>query len=50
MSAHVVHDLKNLVAQLDLLVRNAERHRDKPEFQADMLETVQRTQCRACSS
>lgn len=41
MSAYVVHDLKNLVAQLDLMVRNAERHRDKPEFQADMLETVQ---------
>jgi putative PEP-CTERM system histidine kinase len=41
MSAYVVHDLKNLVAQLDLLVRNAERHRNNPEFQADMLETVQ---------
>jgi putative PEP-CTERM system histidine kinase len=41
MSAYVVHDLKNLVAQLDLMVRNAERHRDNPEFQADMLETVQ---------
>ncbi len=41
MSAYVVHDLKNLVAQLDLLVRNAERHKDNPEFQADMLETVQ---------
>jgi putative PEP-CTERM system histidine kinase len=40
MSAYVVHDLKNLVAQLDLLVRNAERHRDNPEFQADMLATV----------
>ncbi|MBL8520713.1 MAG: PEP-CTERM system histidine kinase PrsK [Betaproteobacteria bacterium] len=41
MSAYVVHDLKNLVAQLDLLVRNAERHRQNPEFQSDMLETVQ---------
>lgn len=41
MSAFVVHDLKNLVAQLDLLVKNAERHRDNPEFQKDMLETVQ---------
>lgn len=41
MSAFVVHDLKNVVAQLSLMVRNAERHRDNPEFQADMLETVE---------
>ncbi len=41
MSAFVVHDLKNLVAQLALVVKNAERHRDNPEFQKDMLETVE---------
>jgi putative PEP-CTERM system histidine kinase len=41
MSAFVVHDLKNLVAQLSLLLRNAERHRDNPEFQRDMLLTVE---------
>jgi putative PEP-CTERM system histidine kinase len=40
MSAFVVHDLKNLVAQLSLMLRNAERHRDNPEFQRDMLATV----------
>jgi putative PEP-CTERM system histidine kinase len=40
MSAFVVHDLKNLVAQLSLLLRNAERHRNNPEFQRDMLLTV----------
>jgi putative PEP-CTERM system histidine kinase len=40
MSAFVVHDLKNLVAQLSLMQRNAERHRDNPEFQRDMLDTV----------
>lgn len=40
MSAFVVHDLKNLVAQLSLLLRNAERHRNNPEFQRDILETV----------
>lgn len=40
LSAFVVHDLKNLVAQLALVVKNAERHRDNPEFQKDMLETV----------
>jgi len=41
MSAFVVHDLKNLVAQLGLMTRNAQRHRDNPEFQADMLATVE---------
>ena len=41
MSAFVVHDLKNLVAQLRLLLRNAERHRANPEFQRDMLATVE---------
>lgn len=40
MSAFVVHDLKNLVAQLTLLLRNAERHQGNPEFQRDMLGTV----------
>ncbi|MCC7549078.1 MAG: PEP-CTERM system histidine kinase PrsK [Burkholderiales bacterium] len=41
MSAFVVHDLKNLIAQLSLMLRNAERHGSNPEFQRDMLETVQ---------
>lgn len=40
LSAFVIHDLKNLVAQLSLVVRNAERHRDNPEFMADAIETV----------
>jgi putative PEP-CTERM system histidine kinase len=37
----VIHDLKNLVAQLSLLLANAEKHKHNPEFQADMLETVE---------
>ncbi len=41
MSAFVVHDLKNIVSQLSLMLKNAERHRDNPEFQKDMLETVE---------
>ena len=41
MSAFVVHDLKNLVAQLSLMLTNAEKHKDNPEFQEDMLSTVQ---------
>lgn len=40
MSAFIVHDLKNLVAQLSLMLKNAERHKGNPEFQQDMLETV----------
>ncbi|HJV26847.1 MAG TPA: XrtA/PEP-CTERM system histidine kinase PrsK [Aromatoleum sp.] len=40
MTAFVVHDLKNLVAQLSLVLRNADRHKDNPEFQADVLATV----------
>lgn len=41
LSAFVVHDLKNLVSQLTLLTENAERHRHNPQFQADMVLTVQ---------
>jgi putative PEP-CTERM system histidine kinase len=41
MSTFVVHDLKNLIAQLQLLLSNAERHRDNPDFQRDMLRTIE---------
>lgn len=41
MSAFVVHDLKNIVTQLSLMLKNAERHRANPEFQQDMLMTVE---------
>lgn len=37
----VIHDLKNLIAQLSLLLANAEKHQHNPEFQADMLDTVE---------
>jgi putative PEP-CTERM system histidine kinase len=37
----VIHDLKNLVAQLSLLLSNAARHKHNPEFQEDMLATVE---------
>ncbi|WP_138379642.1 XrtA/PEP-CTERM system histidine kinase PrsK [Luteithermobacter gelatinilyticus] len=39
--AFVIHDIKNLASQLSLLVKNAEKHADNPEFQRDMLLTVQ---------
>lgn len=41
MSAFVVHDLKNIVAQLSLMMQNAKRLKDNPEFQEDMLVTVE---------
>jgi putative PEP-CTERM system histidine kinase len=40
MSAFVVHDLKNLIAQLSLLLSNADRHKHNPAFQEDMIGTV----------
>ena len=40
MSTFMVHDLKNLVAQLSLLLSNAEKHKNNPEFQKDMIETI----------
>ena len=41
MSAFVVHDLKNIVTQLSLMMKNAKRLADNPEFQQDMLATVE---------
>lgn len=39
-SAYVVHDLKNLVAQLSLVVSNAARHKHNPQFMEDAVRTV----------
>lgn len=38
--AFILHDIKNLVSQLSLVARNAERHADNPEFRADMVATL----------
>lgn len=40
LSAYVVHDLKNILAQQSMIVSNAEKHRDKPEFIDDVFQTV----------
>lgn len=40
-SAYVVHDLKNLIAQLSLVLSNAARHRGNPAFMEDVLHTVE---------
>jgi len=39
--AFIMHDIKNLVSQLSLVVRNAERHAEKPEFRQDMIATLE---------
>ncbi len=41
MSAFVVHDLKNIVTQLSLMMKNAKRLHANPEFQQDMLMTIE---------
>jgi putative PEP-CTERM system histidine kinase len=38
--AFILHDVKNLVSQLSLVARNAERHSENPEFRADMVQTL----------
>jgi putative PEP-CTERM system histidine kinase len=40
LSAYVIHDLKNVIAQLSLVARNAERHKDNPAFMEDAVATV----------
>ena len=40
LSAYVVHDLKNVAAQLALVVKNAERHKANPAFVEDAFTTV----------
>lgn len=41
LSAFVMHDLKNLIAQLSLVVSNAAKHQDNPEFMRDAIKTVE---------
>ncbi len=44
--AFIMHDIKNLVSQLSLVTRNAERHADNPEFRADMIATLKNSTAR----
>lgn len=41
LSAYVVHDLKNILAQQSLIVSNAAKHRHNPAFIDDMISTVE---------
>lgn len=40
-SAFLVHDLKNLVAQISLIVKNSEKHKRNPEFIDDSIDTLE---------
>ena len=40
VSTYVIHDIKNLVAQLSLISSNAEKHKDNPLFMEDVFKTV----------
>jgi putative PEP-CTERM system histidine kinase len=41
LSAYLVHDLKNLMAQVSLIVKNAEKHKHNPEFIDDSIATLE---------
>jgi putative PEP-CTERM system histidine kinase len=40
LTSYVMHDLKNLIAQLSLVVTNAARHKGNPRFMEDAITTV----------
>jgi len=42
-SSFLLHDLKNLVSSLSLVVQNAGEHMSDPEFQKDTLDTIERS-------
>jgi putative PEP-CTERM system histidine kinase len=44
--AFIIHDIKNLVSQLSLMTRNAERHVGNPAFQVDMIATLKNSTAR----
>lgn len=40
LSAYIVHDLKNILAQQSLIVSNAQKHKHKPAFVDDVILTI----------
>ena len=40
LSTYVMHDLKNLIAQLSLVVTNSGKHKNNPQFMEDAIHTV----------
>lgn len=43
LATYVIHDLKNIISQLDLINRNYHRYRDNPDFLDDMHQTLSHT-------
>ena len=43
ISTYIIHDIKNLVAQLSLIVTNADKHKHNPLFVEDALQTIDNT-------
>jgi len=41
LSAFLIHDMKNVVTQLSLVVNNAAKHKHKPEFVEDAFKTIE---------
>lgn len=41
LTAYIMHDLKNLIAQQSLVVENAKRHKNNPEFIEDAVTTIE---------
>ena len=41
--AFVAHDIKNIISQLSVMLRNFDKHADDPEFQRDIHSTIRNT-------
>jgi putative PEP-CTERM system histidine kinase len=46
LTAFVMHDLKNLIAQQSLMVKNATKHKGNPEFFEDAMKTIENSVAR----
>ena len=46
LSAYIVHDLKNILAQQSLIVSNAEKHKHNPAFVDDVITTIENSVAR----
>ena len=46
LTAYIMHDLKNAIAQQSLVVENAEKHRHNPAFIDDTIDTIARSVAR----
>jgi putative PEP-CTERM system histidine kinase len=46
LTAFVMHDLKNLIAQQSLMVKNAAKHKDNPAFFEDAMATIKNSVAR----